>query len=153
MPEPTPRTPPAPPDTTIALSVPARPTSLELVHTAVAQLWSDHETVGVPDRIRFETAVVEIFANIVEHAFRTDPEVPDPVTRRLEVRLSASPARLEADFSDNGLPAELDLSAVTLPDDEATSGRGLAMAIAAVDDLRYERHEGRNYWSLTCDRT
>jgi serine/threonine-protein kinase RsbW len=136
----------------IELSVPARPGSLELVHAAVDQLWSQHTNVEAADRARFETAVVEIFANIVEHAFRTDPDLPDGLGRRLELSLEATEGDVLARFSDNGLPAELDLSAVTMPGEGAESGRGLAMALAALDDLRYERISGRNRWSLVCRR-
>jgi serine/threonine-protein kinase RsbW len=136
----------------IELSVPAQPASVDLVHSAVDQLWVGRESIGTVDRIRFETAVVEIFANIVEHAFRSDADLPDGLARRLDLRLEATDDEVTALFSDNGLPAELDLSDVTLPDEDAESGRGLAMAIAALDDLHYERVEGRNRWSLVCRR-
>lgn len=136
----------------IDLSVPARPPSVELVHAAVAQLWTQHESVDSQVRIRFEMAVVEIFANIVEHAFRSDLALPEDGTRRLELSLLATDDEVTAEFSDNGQPAELDLSTATLPDEEADSGRGLAMALAALDDLRYRRVGGRNRWSLVCRR-
>jgi serine/threonine-protein kinase RsbW len=136
----------------VRLSLPALETSLDSVHDAIERLWSDHESVALVDRMRFETAVVEIFANIVEHAFRSDPTVPDELVRRLELTLEVTEDRVAAWFADNGVPAELDLSAVTLPSEDAESGRGLAMALAAVDDLEYHRVEGRNHWSLVCRR-
>ena len=46
----------------------------------------------------------------------------------------------------------IDLSSVAMPDELAESGRGLALAMAAVDDLSYEREGGRNLWRLTCIR-
>ncbi|WGL50590.1 ATP-binding protein [Nocardioides sp. BP30] len=130
------------------LSVPARPQSLDLVHPAIEQLWSAHPEVGELERLRFETAVIEIFANVVEHAFRNDPEDPDGDGRRLDLVLAVTGAQVEATFTDNGQPAELDLSVVTLPDADSESGRGLAMAIAALDDLSYEHEGGRNRWRL-----
>jgi serine/threonine-protein kinase RsbW len=133
----------------IRLSVPARPQSLDLLHPALDQLWDAHAQVGPRDRMRFETAVVEIFANIVSHAFRTDPEAGEVDVRRLDLVLSSEQGLLEATFTDNGRPVELDLSDVTLPDADSESGRGLAMAIAALDDLTYERYDGRNRWRLT----
>ena len=39
-----------------------------------------------------------------------------------------------------------------MPDADAESGRGLALAAAAVDDMSYERVEGRNHWRLRCVR-
>jgi serine/threonine-protein kinase RsbW len=142
----------------IEVSVPARPESLELVHPVLEQLWAVYDVPAL-DRMRFETAVVEIFANIVEHAFRSDPpdapdgpDSPDAAVdgRRLELVVAVGPEELVATFTDNGLPVELDLSEVTLPDAEAESGRGLAMALAAVDELHYERRDGRNRWRLAC---
>jgi serine/threonine-protein kinase RsbW len=38
-------------------------------------------------------------------------------------------------------------------DSFAESGRGLAMAKAAVDVLTCERHDGDNYWTLSRTRT
>jgi serine/threonine-protein kinase RsbW len=138
-------------DNRIELSLPARPESLDLVHPALDQLWSVHEEIPEHDRFRFETAVVEVFANIVEHAFREDADLPaTQEARRLDLVLAVRSGAVEADFSDNGLPVALDLSGVTMPDPDAESGRGLAMAIASLDDLSYERREGRNRWRLVC---
>lgn len=135
----------------IQLSVPARPESLDLVHPALEQMWHSHDQVPTRDRIRFETAVVEIFANVVEHAFAADGDHPDPDGgRRLDLTLCTAEDGIEAIFTDNGRPVELDLSQVTMADELEESGRGLAMAIAALDDLSYERTNGRNRWRLTC---
>jgi serine/threonine-protein kinase RsbW len=133
----------------IELSLPARPESLDLVHPALDQLWSLNDSVPPRDRFRFETAVVEVFANIVEHAFHAD-EVAEASGRRLDLVLAVRSGAVEADFSDNGRPVALDLSNVTMPDPDAEEGRGLAMAIASLDDLSYERSEGRNRWRLVC---
>ncbi|MGZ4451847.1 MAG: ATP-binding protein [Nocardioides sp.] len=130
----------------IRVSVPARLPSLDLVQPALERLWQTHEEVPLRERMRLETAVVEIFVNIVQHAYRADSAQQD--ARRLELVLAADEAGLEATFVDNGEPAEIDLSRVTMPDSDSESGRGLAMAIAALDDLRYERTGGRNRWHL-----
>lgn len=136
----------------VELSAPARPEILELVHALFEHLWACHEHVPAGLRIRFETAAVEVLANIVEHAFAHDQRDGEVVRgRRLEVALAVSPDSVLASFRDNGLPAELDLSAAVMPDEEAESGRGLALTLAAVDDLTYDRTDGRNHWSLRCD--
>ncbi|MCF6376470.1 ATP-binding protein [Nocardioides KLBMP 9356] len=106
-------------------------------------------TVADTDRTRFEMALVEIVGNIVEHAFAADA---DEGGRRLSVDLRLAPDRIEATLADNGVPHELDLGSVTMPDTDAVSGRGLALAVAAVDDLSYERVDGRNHWGLLCRR-
>jgi serine/threonine-protein kinase RsbW len=103
------------------------------------------------DRIRFETAVIEVLGNIVEHAYELDA-APADALRRFDVSLSATSDELVARFGDNGIPMAIDLSEVTMPGVDAESGRGLALAVAALDDLSYERVDGRNLWRLTCRR-
>jgi serine/threonine-protein kinase RsbW len=137
-------------DGRLELSAPATPDMLDLVHAVLEQLWAAHADVGTADRIRFETAVIEILANIVEHAYH--PDAPEGDGRRLDVALLASDTELVASFCDNGLPMSIDLSAVAMPDADAESGRGLALAMVALDDLSYERDGGRNHWRLTCVR-
>lgn len=115
----------------------------------VEKLFGEHPDVSGRDRFRFETAVVEVLANIVEHAFSGD-DVSG--VRRLRLTLAATPTELTALLADNGEPAGVDLSAVIMPGEDAESGRGLALALAAVDDLQYRHVEGRNYWDLRCHR-
>ena len=138
----------------LELSGPATPEMLDLVHAVLERLWADHADVSQGDRARFETAVIEILGNIVEHAYRLDPsdDPDDGSARRFDVTLAATDEELVAAFGDNGMPVALDLSNVTMPDEDAESGRGLALAAAAVDDLSYERVEGRNHWRLLCVR-
>lgn len=133
------------------LSAPATPAMLDLVHSVLEKLWEQHADVAMTDRIRFETAVIEVLGNIVEHAYELD-DAPADVLRRFDVSLSATDDELVARFGDNGIPMAIDLSEVVMPGDDAESGRGLALAAAAVDDLSYERIEGRNLWRLTCRR-
>lgn len=129
---------------------PVEPESLDLVHDRLQAFWSHDDAVCVTDRTRFEMAVVEVVANILEHAFQLDADAPG---RLLSVTLTVTPDRIEAVLSDNGFPAEIDLGAVTMPDEDATSGRGLALAVAAIDEVTYDRTGGRNHWRLTCRRS
>lgn len=137
-------------DGRLELSAPATPEMLDLVHSVLDQLWAAHGDVAPADRARFETAVIEILGNIVEHAYELDSGGPGD--RRFDVTLTATATELVAAFGDDGVPMALDLSTVGLPDDLAESGRGLALAMAAVDDLSYTREGGRNLWRLTCVR-
>jgi len=100
---------------------------------------------------RFEMAAVEVLGNIVEHAYRLDVANPEP-QRRFDVTLAVTPTELLAAFGDNGLPMELDLSKAAMPTELEESGRGLALASAALDDFAYFRAEGRNHWRLQCVR-
>lgn len=131
-------------------SMPTNPDALDLAHDELALLWADAGPVAPADRVRFELAVIEILGNIVEHAWRADDEHPS--VRRLSLELSATAERLDAVLGDNGIPASVDLSAATMPDADAESGRGLALTLAAVDSLDYQRDGGRNVWRIRCDR-
>ena len=139
-------------DDRLDLSAPARPEILDLVHAMLETLLDGASHVGATQRMRFEMAVIEILSNIVEHAYQADAgvETAPGESRRFRIQLALTPTRMLASLSDNGLPMALDLERATLPDDMAESGRGLAMATAALDELGYERVEGRNHWHLLC---
>ncbi|MDO9379227.1 MAG: ATP-binding protein [Nocardioidaceae bacterium] len=136
--------------TRVSLEAAAREDSVDLLHTLVASLWEGSPDVAMIDRIRFETAVIEVMANIVEHAYAIDGE--GVTGRRFDVSLLADPTSLVATFADDGRPCEIDLSTVSMPGYDAESGRGLALASAAVDDLAYHRDGVINHWSITCRR-
>ncbi len=123
------------------LDAAAGPDALEHVHGLIASLWADAPDVAQADRIGFETAVIEIAANILEHAcsgVRVD--------MRLEVDAHAD--RVEARFTDTGRPTLVDLAAAAMPGELAEDGRGLALARAAVDELSYERDGAVNRWRI-----
>jgi serine/threonine-protein kinase RsbW len=140
----------------LELSAPADPETMDLVHAVLEQLWAVHDDVSDRDRTRFETAVMEVLGNIIEHAYRLDDGVLGTTAvdspRRFDIVLAATDDELVATFGDNGMPVALDLSNIVMPDADAESGRGLALAAAAVDDMSYERVQGRNYWRLLCVR-
>ncbi|MEJ8284704.1 ATP-binding protein [Curtobacterium citreum] len=128
--------------------VAATPVSLDEVQDRFATWW---DGLGIDDaRLRFalETALAEVAANIVEHTARADQETG----RRYTVRLDSTDRALTAELTDNGLPVDIDLSAVTMADVEQESGRGLALAIAALDRLEHRHEHGHNVWTLVCER-
>ena len=124
-----------------SLTAPAESASLEQVHAALEALWGEYDDVTPSDRILFETAVIEIAGNIAQHA---SAGVPLQFTLNLWVE----PDRVEAEFRDHGRRVDIDLDVVVLPDDSAESGRGLAMARAAVDELQYRRDGSTNHWRI-----
>lgn len=138
----------------LELSVPADESAIELTHELVTRLWVRHEHVPDDLRMRFEMGLIEILANVVEHAFAVDGP-PNPLSiaegRRVLVTLAATPVSVRARLSDNGFPAQIDLSDIAMPDEESESGRGLAMALASLSDLAFTRDTGRNIWDLRCD--
>jgi serine/threonine-protein kinase RsbW len=116
---------------------------LERVHDLVDELWARVPEVQPADRYRFETAVIEVAGNIVEHG---GPEV------RLRLWLRVHEDRVEAQFRDTGRPVELPPDGQVL-DPLAEDGRGLALARATADDLSYERTGHTNRWSVVKRRT
>lgn len=135
----------------LRLDMPTTTDAIDLAHERLAELWEADGEVASTDRVRFELAVIEILGNIVEHAWIADRGHPDE--RRLSLELILTATRLEAVLGDNGQPVSIDLSAATMPDEDAESGRGLALTIAAVDALDHTREDGRNVWRIRCDRS
>jgi serine/threonine-protein kinase RsbW len=128
------------------LSAPVAVASLDAVGDLLAEWW---EAVGdIPPRIRFgfETAVIEIAGNIVEHS------APEGERGEFTVELRASPDRLRATFGDDGRPTSFDPDAVRMAPINEEAGRGLALAIAGVDHVDYRRDGARNVWELESER-
>ncbi len=118
------------------------------VHDALSGLWDDAPEVDGADRTLFETALVEIVGNLVEHARTPEGE---PVTIDGHVAVHAD--RVEACLTDDGVPPDLDLSAPAPDvDDFAEGGRGLALA-KAVADVTHARQGSANVWTVTRRRS
>jgi serine/threonine-protein kinase RsbW len=132
------------------LTIPAQPDSLDEVHDLVESLWAGQARFPAADRLRFETAVIEVAGNIITHAAAGRPSGSE-VT--VELTLTATPGSVTACFRDDGGAAGLDLAAAQMPDALAESGRGLALTRALADDVTYERVGPANIWTLTCRRS
>lgn len=117
---------------------------LERVHDLVDELWACVPAVAVTDRYRFETAVIEVAGNIIEHG---GPDV------RLRLWLQVHLDLVEAHFRDTGRSLVLDGAAGRLPDPLAEQGRGIPLARAAVDEVAYERIGLTNRWHVVQRRT
>jgi serine/threonine-protein kinase RsbW len=122
------------------------PDCLAKVHNLLAEMWTASTDVSELDRMMFETAVIEIAANIVQHGTAEGPI-------NCNVIFEIYPDRIDAHFKDDGVTVHVDIAAAQMPDALAESGRGLAMAKAAVDVLTYERLNGDNFWKLSRTRT
>lgn len=131
------------PDTRV-LETAAGPGALEEIETALDQTWSAHP--NVPDTVRMHMAIAagEIGANIVEHAARDRPV-------RIWMDVEVLPGQVHVEFTDDGEPVQIDISAVHMPDDMAERGRGLALARAVLEELAYRRSE-LNHWILISKR-
>ncbi|MCK6081703.1 ATP-binding protein [Microbacterium sp. EYE_5] len=117
---------------------------IDAVHDALEGLWVDVPDVSDEDRLLFALAVSEVATNVVEHA-------AGDVRPTVSIRLAVDAGRLVAVMSDDAEPALIRLGEVEMPGSDAESGRGLALALAALDELRHEADDG-NTWVLRRDR-
>jgi serine/threonine-protein kinase RsbW len=119
----------------------AVPAVLEELHELLEHVRRDHPDVFPEDLMLFETAVMEIAGNVVEHG-RPPGEVPYTFV------LTVLPDRVEALLSDAGDPVDL-TGTPSMPSELAEEGRGLALADLALDRLSYRREDGENRWQMT----
>ncbi|HWI41988.1 MAG TPA: ATP-binding protein [Nocardioides sp.] len=129
-------------DQTYTVSGFAVPEGLDELHGVLAQAAEEHPAVGAAAFMLFETAVIEIAGNVVEHG--------RPVgSVRWTFSLTVEADRLRGSLSDDGEELEGDPTDASLPDDPlADSGRGLALARATLDELDYRRQDGVNVWHM-----
>ena len=127
-----------------ALETVSGPDTLADIAAFLDEVWSTHDQVPDPVRMQVSIAAGEIGANIIEHGGQARP-----VNIRVEIRVFADHVRVE--FADDGLPAEIDLTAVEMPDEMAERGRGLALAQSVLEKLTYRRN-AVNHWTLLSKR-
>jgi serine/threonine-protein kinase RsbW len=122
----------------------AVPDSLESLHQLLDRVRADHPALDADDVMLFETAVVEIHGNVVQHG-RPHGEVRyvfelDVDGNRLDARLSTESDEVPglADRVENAHAVDV----------ESESGRGLWMADSMLDELTYRREGTRDVWEM-----
>jgi serine/threonine-protein kinase RsbW len=132
--------------------IPAVAEELGALHAALDRFWERVDaTLSQPPsrdwRLRFATALAEIAANVIRHAY---PPGTDRGPLRLHLCLYHD--RLVASFADRGIafvPPEATRPASTDLTDLPEGGYGLAIARASLDRLQYRRTPtGTNHWRL-----
>ena len=132
---------------------PAVPASLEAIHSELDQfctLVSSELKASVTERwkLEFFTACSEICANIIQHAFAGSHQ-----QGTMLLHLSLYGDRIEVEITDDGVlfdeqPGATDPASgpdAGIPE----SGRGLQVARALMDTVRYRRsEESKNQWLL-----
>ncbi len=97
--------------------------------------------MGALDRMAFETALIELASNVIEHA-----DTGQGVT--CIVSVTVDDGVMSARLRDGSEPGDFRLTAREMPGADAESGRGLAMVQMLCDELTYERVGGENVWSV-----
>ena len=121
------------------------PDDVGAVHDLLETVWADAPGVSTRDRISFETALIELVSNIIGHA-----DTGSGVTCTLTIEITED--RMDATLRDTGECGDIDLRRISLPDDLAESGRGLALIRALVDDFDFSREGDLNRWQITRKR-
>ena len=118
------------------------PNDVDEVHESIDDLWRRNADLGNRERVRFETALVELAGNVIEHAEGNERLL-------CELTLRRTSTALEAVLSDSGAEVQVPFRKV-MPDaeDMAESGRGIAMIELLMDDFRFERDPEGNRWRL-----
>ncbi|WP_149083839.1 MULTISPECIES: ATP-binding protein [Microbacterium] len=119
------------------------PAGFALVDRALDELdrlWSQGPEVPAQDQVLFALALSEVTTNIAQHNESAD------VVLSVDVRVTAD--ELRAYVRDTAPPAPIDWDAVTMPGEEAESGRGLALSQAALDVFTHTVTDLGNTWVL-----
>ncbi|SDQ33817.1 ATP-binding protein [Leucobacter chromiiresistens] len=104
------------------------------------------------DRTLFTLAISEVLTNIVQHgaagagAGAGAGAAPGPAEIRMTI--SAGRDELRAVIADTAPPAAIDWEAVAMPDADAESGRGLALARSSLDEFAHTSGDDGNTWTL-----
>ncbi|MBO0691554.1 MAG: hypothetical protein J2P58_01545 [Acidimicrobiaceae bacterium] len=125
---------------TITLDAPTQTHSLNAVHDALNELWTTSLTVSEPNRLAFNTAVIEITGDIIRHSRSPD----------FHLSLTLTPTEAVAEFEDRGikLPGNLATILSNQADDLSEQGRGLRLAHDASDQIIYRRQNDTNHWTV-----
>lgn len=118
------------------------PNDVDEVHDSVDDFWLLNVDLGGRERMRFETALLELAANVIEHT-----EGAERVLCELTLRRTST--ALEAMLSDSGNEVQVPFrKAMPDPAELAESGRGIALIELLMDDFAYERGAEGNRWHL-----
>lgn len=122
----------------------AVPGEIDRLHELLEQAAAQHPHVPASDVMLFETAVIEIANNVVEHG-RPEGEVA------WHFRLVVEPTSLRAELSYSGQEYTGWVPGVDheMPDALDESGRGLPLASAVLDELGYRREPDANVWTMS----
>jgi serine/threonine-protein kinase RsbW len=119
------------------------PDTVDEVHGLLDALWVAEPTVTDDDRMRFETALIELATNVVQHA-----DAGDGVA--WVVTVTCQPTLLSARLTDTAARASIDADAERqMPHALAEEGRGLAFVRLLVDTATFENTSTGNEWRIT----
>ncbi len=117
------------------------PDSVDTVQDALATVWGHVADIDASDLMAAELAIVELTANVVQHA-----NMGDPIEFTLSVVVYDD--RIEATVTDEGRVDHVDLRQRVMPDGDAERGRGIPIMQSLTDSLEHRRIDGFNHWTI-----
>ena len=117
------------------------PDDIDTVQDYIQRVWSASPDLDSMDRLKFETALVELAANVIQHS-----NGGHGVVGTLSIAVDAD--RIRGSLADTSAPSEVDLEDREMPGELAESGRGIAFIQRLVDVFHYERRHGENLWMI-----
>ena len=123
------------------LQLQAPPDNVDAVHGLLETVWAHDVVVSASDRLRFETALIELASNVLQHA-----NTGSGVTCNVQVQISAQ--QIVATLRDSGADAATGIPNAGMPDELAEGGRGLPLIHALVDEVDYQRDGNINQWRI-----
>ena len=117
------------------------PDDVDVVHNLLTSVWVDKPMVSDSDRYSFETAIIELTSNVIQHG-DTGSGISCLIT------INVFDDRIEALLIDTGKVADIDVTEAAMPHELAESGRGIPLIKALVDTLSYARVGDLNSWQF-----
>ncbi len=121
------------------------PDSVDTVQDALATVWGYVPDLSAADQMAAELAIVELAANVVQHA-----NMGDPIDFTLTVVVYDD--RIETTVTDEGRVDHVDLRERAMPDGDAERGRGIPIMQSLADSLEHRRIDGLNHWTVVRGR-
>ena len=114
---------------------------INVVHAYIERVWAEHDNLDMMDRLRFETALIELAANVIQHADDGNGIIAD-------ISIEIDGDSIRGTISDSSPAGMVDLAMRDMPDELAESGRGIAFIQRLVDVFHYERRDDENLWVI-----
>lgn len=132
--------------TDFALVLDSPTDDINTVHNFIENVWESNPEVDAMDRLRFETALIELAANVIQHGGKGGQLVA-------KLTITVDDDVVRGQITDQSEPGAVELGLREMPDEYAESGRGIAFIQRLVDVLHYERRDDENLWMIEKRRT
>jgi anti-sigma regulatory factor (Ser/Thr protein kinase) len=128
-----------------SLRLSSPPDTVDTVQDLLATIWAQTPGLDDADRMAAELAIVELTANVIEHA-----NEGGDITFTLSVVVYDE--RIEATVTDSGTVDRVTLSDGTMPESHAERGRGLPLMQLVSDTVEHHRVDSTNHWTVVRGR-